>query len=71
MNDVCDLWSSPWAALQKTLAKAPAPTSMPGGALGGVSGRVSGGLPRADTWLDRARHSTTWKPVHSAAAPAL
>jgi hypothetical protein len=56
MNDVYDTWSSAWAALQKTLAKAPAPTTMPGG--------VPGGVPGANTWLGRARHSTTWKPVH-------
>jgi hypothetical protein len=57
MNDVCDTWSSPWAALQKTLAKAPAPTS--------VSGGVPGSVPGANTWLGRARHATAWKPVHS------
>jgi len=61
MNDVCDTWSSPWAELQKTLAKAPAPTSrMPDG--------TPGGVPGANTWLGRARHPVAWKPLQSSTA---
>jgi len=61
MNDVCDTWSSAWAELQKALARAPAPIS-----------RMQSSLPGANTWLGRARHPTTRKPVQSsAAAPVL
>jgi hypothetical protein len=61
MNDVCDTWSSPWAELQKTLAKTPAPTS-----------RMQNSVPGANTWLGRARQPAAWKPVQgSAAGPVL
>jgi hypothetical protein len=69
MNDVCDMWSSPWATLQKALAKGPAALTytMPGG----VPGRgVPDAVPGADTWLGRARHPVGNRYI-PAAAPAL
>jgi hypothetical protein len=68
MNDVCDTWRSPWAALQKTLAKGPAALTytMPGG----VPDAVPGAVPGGDTWLGRARHPAGNRCI-PAAAPAL
>jgi hypothetical protein len=45
MNDVCDTWSSPWAALQKMLAKTVPHTS-----------GTQGGVPGTGSWLGRARN---------------
>jgi hypothetical protein len=56
MNDICEMWSLPWHALQRNLAKGISGDVVGHSALALKTLNVQSVAVSANSWLSRARH---------------